>query len=246
MNLDDFRFPLEANVQSLAHFIDSQGTYAFTFGSPFCYKEPAELKEKGAFLLAGFNQLKKKNLNADSIYTFYINSDQKKPHPDPKVKASVKEAIIYRGDGSELGKIDILVQRGVFRSYAGMHPNPVYDVKGTRVGFCHYNPENKSKDVYTCDPEFELPEESLTSEQITVMESERKIHKVFSYDVVESDEVDNKDRLLSVFFPSKKSELTNNRIRYFGCENDSDLKDLLLTALFAFFWGTYIDIPLTL
>ena len=197
-------------------------------------------------MLAGFNQLKKKNLNADSIYTYYINSDQKKSHPDPKVKASVKEAIIYRGDGSKLGKIDILVQRGFFRSYAGMHPNPIYDVNGIRVGFCHYNPEHKSKDVYTCDPTFELPEESLTSEQIAVMESERKIHKVFSYDIVESDEVDNKDRLLSVFFPSKKSELTNNRIRYFGCEYDSDLKDLLLTALFAFFWGTYIDVPLTL
>ena len=29
MNLDDFRFPLEANVQSLAHFIDSQGNLCF-------------------------------------------------------------------------------------------------------------------------------------------------------------------------------------------------------------------------
>ena len=58
MIIDELRFPLEANVQSLAHFIDSQGAYAFTFGSPFCYNSPAELKEKQAFLIAGFNQQK--------------------------------------------------------------------------------------------------------------------------------------------------------------------------------------------
>ena len=244
MNLDDFRFPLEANVQSLAHFIDSQGTYAFTFGSPFCYEEPAELKEKNAFLLAGFNQLKKKNLNAESVFTYYITDPQKNSHPDPKVKASIRETKIFRGNGTELGKVDILVQRGFFRSYAGMHPNPVYDVEGKRIGFCHYNSEYRSKDIYICDSAFDLPDKSMSPEQIAALESERKIHKVFSYDIVESDEVDNKDRLLAIFSPSKKSEMTNNRIRYYGCENDEDLKELLLTALFAFFWGTYIDIPL--
>ena len=50
---------------------------------------------------------------------------------------------------------------------------------------------------------------------------------------------------MAIFSPSKKSELTNNRIRKYDCAADDDTKQLLLTALFAFFWGTYIDIPLS-
>ena len=50
---------------------------------------------------------------------------------------------------------------------------------------------------------------------------------------------------MAIFSPSKKSELTNNRLRYFGSELPEDLQTLLLTALFAFFWGTYIDVPLS-
>ena len=60
MNLSEFRFPLEGNVQSLVHFLDAKDDYAFTFGSPFCYSEPAKLREKKAFLLAGFNSMKKR------------------------------------------------------------------------------------------------------------------------------------------------------------------------------------------
>ena len=87
--------------------------------------------------------------------------------------------------------------------------------------------------------------ESLKDEQIDTLQSAGKIHRVFSYDIVESEEADNKDRFMAIFSPSKKSELTNNRLRYFGCDADEDTQDLLLTALFAFFWGTYIDIPLS-
>ena len=91
---------------------------------------------------------------------------------------------------------------------------------------------------------------SYDSKGQLIREEKRKLDgslyssRVFSYDIVESEEVDNKDRFLSIFSPSKKSELTNNRLRYYGCKDDETLKKLLLTALFSFFWGTYIDIPL--
>lgn len=245
MNLNDLHFPLEANVQNLAHFTDTQGTYAFTFASPFCYNEPTELKGKNAFLLAGFNQHRKKNLSADSVFTYYINSSEKYNHPIKKIKASVRESKICRGDGTELGSIQILLQRGMFRSYHGLNANPVYNADKKLVGFCHYSPENKCKDIYCCSPGFQIPESPLKSGDLSALEAAGSIHRVFSYDIVESEEVDNKDRFMAIFSPSKKSELTNNRIRFYGCEDDEDLKDLLLTALFAFFWGTYIDIPLS-
>lgn len=245
MNLESIRFPLEGNVQNLVHFSDQYGTYAFTFGSPFCYAEPAELKEKNAFLIGGFNHLKKKSLNAETVYTYYINSIEKKKHPDPKTRAAIRETKIYRGDGMLLGKIDILLQHGLFRSYKGTHANPVFDADGKMVGFCHYCPENKSKDVYLCGPDFAHLSEPLAKTQIDSFLSEGSIKRILTYDIVESEEADNKDRFIAIFSPSKKSELTNNRLRYFGCDGDENTQDLLLTALFAFFWGTYIDIPLS-
>ena len=245
MELNKLRFPLEANVQNIAHFIDTQGTYAFTFGSPFLYNNPIELKEKGAFLLAAFNQQRKKNLNAEEVFTYYINSQKKTPHPNNKIKANIRESVIYRGDGTKLGTINILLQRGMFRSYKGLNVNPIYTADDKLVGFAHYNIQTKSKDVYTCNQNFQIPDNPLTSNDASSLESTGSIHKVFSYDIVESEDIDNKDRFLAIFSPSKKSELTNNRIRYYGCEDDADLKDLLLTALFAFFWGTFIDIPLS-
>lgn len=244
MDFNEIKFPLEANVQNLAHFLDTEGTYAFTFASPFCYIGPAEMKEKEAFLLAVFNKQKKKSLSAESVYTYYINSREKKPHPDKKIKASIRESKIYKGDGSMLGSINVLLQRGMFRSYTGMNANPVYNAAGVLVGFCHYNAKNKSKDIYSCSPDYQIPSNALKADDVLSLESAGTIHKVFSYDIVEAEEVDNKDRFMAIFSPSKKSELTNNRIRYYGCENDEDLKALLLTALFAFFWGTFIDVPL--
>ena len=84
----------------------------------------------------------------------------------------------------------------------------------------------------------------MKAQDVASLEAAGTIHKVYSYDIVESEDVDNKDRFMAIFSPSKKSELTNNRIRFYGCEDNEDLKELLLTALFAFFWGTYIDIPM--
>lgn len=245
MDLNHLQFPLEANVQTLAHFIDNEGSYAFTFASPFCYNTPAEMKEKEAFLLASFNQQKRKNLNAETVFTYYINSKEKRPHPSKKVKADIRESMLYSGDGSPLGKIHILLQRGIFRSYQGLNANPIYDAAGEQVGFCHFNIKNKCKDVYTCGPDFQIPDTPLKESDITSLESAGTIHRVFSYDIVETEDADNKDRFLAIFSPSKKSELTNNRIRYYGCKDDETLKELLLTALFAFFWGTYIDVPLS-
>lgn len=245
MNLEEIRFPVEGNVQNLVHFMDVNGSYAFTFGSPFCYNEPAELKEKGAFLLAFFNHMKKKNLDAESVFSYFINSPEKKPHSDPKTKASVRETQIFSGDGTPIGKIGILLQRGLFRKYAGTHPNPVYNSEGALIGFCHYSPENKSKDAYLCSPDFSHLSEGLDKEKIDKMVSDGIIRRIFSYDIVESEEVDNKDRFMAIFSPSKKSELTNNRVRAFDSNADAETKELLLTALFAFFWGTYIDVPLS-
>ena len=245
MNLADIRFPIEGNVQNLVHFIDNEGAYTFTFGSPFCYVSPEDLKEKKAFLLGSFNQMKKKNLNADAVFSYYINSEEKKPHPDRKIKASIRESSIYKGDGTLIGTIRILLQRGMFRSYAGLNPNPVYTTEGELIGFCHYNQENKSKDVYTCSPDFAYLSRSLKNSQIEELQSAGVIHRVFSYDVVESEEASTQDRFMAIFSPSKKSELVNNRIRYYGCGENEERKVLLLTALFAFFWGTYIDVPLT-
>ena len=51
MNITDIHFPIEGNVQNLVHFLDPRGAYVFTFGSPFSYMEPSELKEKKAFIL---------------------------------------------------------------------------------------------------------------------------------------------------------------------------------------------------
>ena len=244
MNLSEIRFPLEGNVQNLVHFIDHSGNYAFTFGSPFCYEEPSDLREKKAFLLAEFNQMKKKNLNAESVFAYFINSDKKENHPDTKMKASVRESQIFSGDGTLLGKIDVVLQRGMFRSYKGLHPNPIYDKTGKLVGFCHYNPGQKCKDVYLCEQDFSHLNESLTEENLATLIKNGSIERIFSYDIVESDEVDTRDRFMAIFSPSKKSELTNNRLRFFGGEMDEELKTLLLTALFAFFWGTYIDVPM--
>ena len=112
------------------------------------------------------------------------------------------------------------------------------------IGFCHYCPENKSKDIYICSPEFEHLSEALTKDRIESFLSEGIIRRVLSYDIVESEEADNKDRFMAIFSPSKKSELTNNRLRYYGCDADEATQGLLLTALFAFFWGTFVDVPL--
>ena len=244
MNIADIRFPIEGNVQNLVHFSDYGGNYVFTFGSPFCYAGPEELKNKKAFILGGFNHLKKKSLDAESVYTYYIPSDEKKKHPDPSVKASVRKAEIFGADHTLSGRIEILVQNGVFRKYAGLHPNPVYSPDGTLIAFCRYSPKNKSKDLFTCLPDFAHLSESLTDEQISDFIAEGTISRVFSYDIVEAEDVDQKDRFMSIFSPSKKSELTNNRIRFFGFDGDKKQLDLLLTALFAFFWITYIDIPM--
>ena len=244
MNLESIRFPIEGNVQNLVHFTDAYGTYAFTFGSPFCYAEPAELKAKNAFLLGSFNYMKKKNLDAESVFTYYINSTEKKRHPDLRTRAAIRESKIYRGDGTLLGKIDILLQHGLFRGYKGTHANLIYNSEGKMIGFCHYSPENKSKDVYLCSPDFSHLSEPLNKDQIESFLAEGSIRRVFSYDIVESEEADNKDRFMAIFSPSKKSELTNNRLRYFSCDIDENTSDLLLTALFAFFWGTYVDVPL--
>ena len=245
MNLNDIRFPIEGNVQNLVHFMETNGAYSFTFGSPFCYQEPAELKAKNAFLLASFNHLKKKSLSAESVFTYYINDEDRKNHPDPSIKASVRGSRIFRGDGTPLGRIDVLLQRGLFRRYAGLHANPVYDPNGVLTGFCHYDPAAKSKDAYLCGPSFSRLSEPLNKEMIDSLTAEGSIRHLFSYDIVESEEADNKDRFMAIFSPSKKSELSNNRIRYFGAEEDTEKTELMLTALFAFFWGTYIDIPLS-
>ena len=245
MNLADIRFPIEGNVQNLVHFLDNEGNYTFTFGSPFCYASPVDLKVKKAFLLGSFNQMKKKNLNADAIFTYYINSEEKKPHPDRHIKASVRESNIYLGDGTHIGSVHILLQRGMFRSYAGMNPNPIYTSGGELIGFCHYNQEHRSKDVYTCDPTFPHLSKSLKNNQIEELQSAGTVHRVYSYDVVECEEVDTRDRFMAIFSPSKKSELVNNRIRFFGCGENEERQALLLTSLFAFFWGTYIDVPLS-
>jgi len=245
MNFEAIKFPIEGNVQSLAHFIDTQGTYIFTFGSPFCYTSPADLKEKKAFILGKFNPQKKKKLDAESVYAYFINGEDKKPHPDPRVKASVRESKLYDGEGALLGTIQILLQRGMFRSYQGINANPVYDAEGKLTAFCHYNNENKTKDIYSCSPDFRIPSTPLTNKDITPLLSAGTVHRVFSYDIVESEEADTKDRFFAIFSPEKKSELTNNRVRFYGCEDNDRLKLLLLTALFAFFWGTYVDIPLS-
>ena len=245
MNLSDIRFPVEGNVQNLVHFMETSGAYAFTFGSPFCYQEPAELKAKNAFLLASFNHLKKKSLSAESVFTYYINEDNRTNHPDPSVKASVRGSRIFRGDGTPLGRIDVLLQRGLFRRYEGRHPNPVYDRDGVLTGFCHYDPSTKSKNAYLCGPAFTGLSEALNKEKLDALIAEGSIRHLFSYDIVESEEADNKDRFMAIFSPSKKSELTNNRIRAIEPAEDPDKAELMLTALFAFFWGTYIDIPLS-
>lgn len=245
MNLKDIRFPVEGNVQNLVHFMEASGAYVFTFGSPFCYQGPAELKDKNAFLLASFNHLKKKSLSAESVFTYYVNDENRTNHPDPAIKASIRGSRIFRGDGTPLGRIDVLLQRGLFRRYAGQHPNPVYDRDGVLTGFCHYDPSTKSKDAYLCGPSFSRLSEPLNREKLDALLAEGSIRHLFSYDIVESEEADNKDRFMAIFSPSKKSELTNNRIRAFETEADTDTTELMLTALFAFFWGTYIDIPLS-
>ncbi len=244
MNISDIRFPVEGNVQNLVHFSDPRGTYVFTFGSPFCYTQPVELKEKKAFLLGSFNHLKKKSLDAESVLSYYTVSEEKRKHNAPAVKAAVRDAALYKADGSPLGKIEILVQSGIFRKYAGIHPNPVYDPSGKLVAFCLYDPANKCKDIYACGPDFQHLSEPLEKDQIEAYLADGSISRVFSYDIVESEDADSKDRFMAIFSPSKKSELTNNRIRYFGCSGDEDMHELLLTALFAFFWVTYIDIPM--
>lgn len=244
MNISEIKFPVEGNVQNLAHFYDSQGSYVFTFGSPFCYDNPIELKEKNAFLLANFPQVKKKSLTAESIFTYFIHSEEKQNHPDKKVKASIRESVIYSGEGNIMGTVDVLLQRGMFRSYAGMHPNPVYDKDHKLIGFCHYNDAEKSKDIYTCGEDFTHLSESITGKQMKELEAAGAVHRVFSYDIVESGEADTRDRFMAIFSPSKKSELTNNRLRFFGSDKNEENLHLLLTALFAFFWGTYVDIPL--
>ncbi len=243
MNIADIHFPLEGNVQNLVHFLDPRGTYAFTFASPFCYAGPADLKEKQAFIIGEFNHLKKRSLDAESVLAYYT-VDEKKKHPDPSIKAAVKEAVICDPDNTPLGRIEILVQSGIFRKYAGLHPNPVYSEDGELIGFCHYDPEKKSKDFYACSPDFPHLSESLEIERIAALIADGSISRVFSYDIVEAEDVDTKDRFMSIFSPSKKSELTNNRIRYFGYNRDEDRLKLMLTALFAFFWVTYIDIPM--
>ncbi len=244
MNIADIRFPIEGNVQNLVHFLDPRGTYVFTFGSPFCYTEPAELKEKKAFILGEFNNLKKKSLNAESVFAYYTVSEEKRKHQDPSVKAAVREALIFDSESHALGYMEVLVQKGIFRKYAGLHPNPVYGADGTLIGFCHFNSQKKSKDIFTCGPDFPHLSESLTKEQIDALIEDGSITRVFSYDIVESEDVDTKDRFMSIFSPSKKSELTNNRIRYYGYKGDENQLRLLLTALFAFYWITYIDIPM--
>ena len=244
MKISEIAFPIEGNVQTVAHFYDQRGNYVFSFASPFCYNEPAEMKAKNAFLLAGFMNPKKKSSSPEEIFSFFINKEEKQNHPDGRVKASVRETVLYDGNGEPQGTVDVLLQRGFFRSYAGMHPNPVYDKDRRLIGFCHYNSEEKSKNVYTCDENFSHLNESISAAQIKELEAAGAVHRVFSYDIVESEDADNKDRFLSIFFPSKKSELSNNRIRFYGSSLDDEKLHLLLTALFAFFWGTYIDIPM--
>lgn len=240
MNYNELNFPIEGNVQQFVHFADNSGNYALTFASPFCYREPDELREKKAYLLGLFDQFRKAQ-TPSAIFSYYILSEEKKA--DSK-KTAVKPAEIFDGSGEKLGSIDIRLEQGFIRHYNGLLPNKINDKNGNCIAFCHFLPVEKKKCLFTVSEGFTPSDEELTEDKIHELENQGSIRRIYAYDLVHL-ETDAKSWFESLFSSSKKSEMINNRIsRYAEPENEETAK-LFLTALFAYFWTTYIDTPMS-
>ncbi len=244
MEISTLQFPLEANVQALAHFMNVDETYAFTFASPFCYDEPAELRVKKVFLLAKFSHLKKNAMTAEEIYSGFTYGEGKRPLEHGKLKAAIKDVQLYGPDMQPIGTLEALVQKGFLRSYNGDGTNPIFDRDHKLVGFAYYNAEDHAKEVYTCGEDFPHLYEAVKPKEMRAYEAQGLVRRVFSYDIHEVEGTKSKDRWAAIFSAQKKSELTNNRLNRFGALLDEDTMLLLLTGLVGYFWATYIDVPL--
>lgn len=244
MEISSLQFPLEGNVQALVHFANADEGYAFTFASPFCYAEPVDMKEKKMFLLAKFSQVKKNAMKAEEIYAGFTYGEGKRTLENSKLKAGIKDVQLYGPDGRQIGSVEALVQKGFLRSYNGDGTSPIYDQDHKLAGFAYYNSDEHAKEVYICEEDFPHLNESVKPKQMREYAAKGLVRKVFSYDIHELEGTSQKDRWAAIFSAQKKSELTNNRVCRYGALLPEDRMQLLLTALFGYFWATYIDVPL--
>ncbi len=240
MNYTEIQFPLEGNVQQFVHFADACGGYKITFASPYCYQGCEEYLSKKAFLLGFFDQFRKAT-SPQEVYSYYTLDEKTKPCGIPGVRAAIRTAEIFDSENNRIGSVDSLLDSGFIRLYRGLYPNRIYDNEGKCVAFCAFRKDEGKKYLYTFEESFvDHLEEELTADKLKEYEQSGVIQRVYGYELVHL-KSDAKSALEALFSSSKKSELTNHRIRQFSAPSDETQAKLFLTALFAYVWTTYID-----
>ena len=243
MNLEKIKFPIEGNIHSQVHLSEYQHNYAFSYASPYMYEQPADFKEKKAFLIGAYNPFNPSAQLPEQIYAYYLISDDKGRHPNKKLNADLKKVQFSDGDHNTIGSMDILLPHTRFLKFEGMIPNPIYDAEGQIVGFCHYQPALRRKCVYSFQPAFTQFEENISPDKLREYENSGIVRSHFTYEIIKK-ESDTKQKLEALFSAEKKADLVKNRISMIQ-KPESDKQALLfITAIIAFFWTTLIDLPL--
>lgn len=244
MEFSQIQFPIEGSVQEFVHFLDPNNAYTFSFATPFCYNGAEDFKRKGAYLFASFDTFRMISEPKD-VYAYYTLGSDVKDCPIKKAKAGIKTASLFDGDGTFLGKTDLLTQKGFFRGYNGLYPNRVFDAEGKLAAFTLWLKDKKQKCLYTFEDGFEpYLDAEITTEQALKWEEEKRIQCVLSYDLVNL-EASAKTVFEMLFSPSKKSEYTHHRVRRFVLPSDESQQRFWLLALFSCVWTTFLEAPLS-
>lgn len=243
MNFEKIQFPLEGNIHSQVHFSDRQHGYAFSFASPYMYEQPADLKQKKAFLLGAYNPFNQDAQVPETIYAYYLVPEKKLHHPNKKLNANLQTVPLLDGENNPIGSLDILSPHSRFLKFEGKIPNIIRNAEGKPVGFCHYQPELRRKTVYSFQAAFDQLEKKYTPEDLRPFENDSIIRLHFTYEVVRK-ESSAKQKLESLFSAEKKADLVKNRINMLQKPQNDQQALLFITALVAYFWVTLIDLPL--
>ena len=243
MDYSTIKFPIEGNVQDYVHFRDSERNYAFTFASPFQYTYPEGLKAKKAFIVGRIDPFDRKQKGADEIYFHYVALPEKKPYPEKKANANVHTVQLFSGTDKLIGSIEVLSQKGAFRRLNGDYVSVVRDIENKPIGFCAFDSAAKSKSVFLAKDDFDHFYEKMGPEILKEWENAGVIRRIFTYDIVKV-EASSRERLESIFSPSKKSEMSNQRLHMIQKPESNDEMEICLAAIFAYFWQTYIELPL--
>lgn len=242
MKLQNINFPVEGIVQDFVSFSDNYRVPTFSFASPIRYKGLDDLKEKQAYLIASINPNASGVVKKEEIFSYYIAEKDKSKHPSNS-KVNLQKIILYNDEDQNMGELDLVLPRSHFFKFSGKYPNVVKNSSGEPVAFCYFNPEKLQKSIYTFTSRFTAFTEEIKADKMKELEEQGIVKKIYTYSLVNKD-VSMSERMEMFFSPSKKSESILNRISMDNLPESDEAGLLYLTAVMAFFWTTYIDLPM--